>query len=104
MDSATMASDQLLSRIASGTADESAWRALVDRHGGDMRRAAVLAIGGERLVDDAVQEALLQLCRCAGKFRPRGGEVEVEVRRWLQGLTVNCALELRRTEARRSRR
>jgi RNA polymerase sigma factor (sigma-70 family) len=104
MDSSTIASDRLLSRIASGTADESAWRALVDRHGGDMRRAAVLALGGDRLVDDAVQEALLQLCRCAARFRPRGGEMDAEVRRWLQGLTVNCALELRRAEARRTRR
>ena len=104
MDIPSNASDQLLARIAGGTADESAWRALVDRHGGDMRRAALLALGGERLVDDAVQEALLQLCRCAGRFRARGGEVEAEVRRWLQGLTVNCALELRRAEAHRRRR
>jgi RNA polymerase sigma factor (sigma-70 family) len=97
-------SDQLLARIAQNTATEVDWQALVERHGDGMRRAAILAIGPTPLADDAVQEALLQLRHCAGRFSLRGTEVEKDARRWLQGLTVNCALSLRRSEIRRHRR
>jgi RNA polymerase sigma factor (sigma-70 family) len=104
MDAPMTGSDRILPRIAAGVASEAEWRSLVACHGDSMRHAAALATGAERLVDDAVQEALLQLRHCAGSFRPRGGDVEVEVRRWLQGLTVNCALGLRRSERRRHQR
>ena len=105
MSTPTPASDILLARIAAGTAGEPDWQALVERHGQEMRRAATLAIGPSTLMDDAVQEALLHLPRCAGRFLPRpDGDVETHVRRWLQRLTVNCALALRRADDRRHRR
>src|SRR4051812_37364025 len=98
------ASDQILAQIAAAGADEAAWRTLVERHGQAMRQAARLATGADHLMDDAVQEALLQLPRCAGRFRPGAGDVEIHARRWLQRLAVNCALALRRAEKRRHRR
>lgn len=97
-------SDQILAQIAAGGAGETEWQALVERHGPAMRRAAQLATGSDHLMDDAVQEALLQLPRCAGRFQARDGETEVQVGRWLQRLAVNCALALRRAEKRRRRR
>ncbi len=104
MSTIAISSDMILKQIAAGTAGEEEWRSLIERHGNSMRRAAKLATGTESLMDDAVQEALLQLPRCAGRFQPHGGEVEVHVRRWLQRLSSNCALELRRSEKRRQRR
>jgi len=47
-------SEFVLSRIASGSADEDDRRTLIDRHGPGMRRAALLAIHAAWLVDDAV--------------------------------------------------
>ena len=97
-------SDQLLASIAAGSASAAEWQTLVERHGPSMRRAAQLAAGGDHLMDDAVQEALLQLPRCAGRFRIQDGDAELHASRWLQRLAVNCALALRRAERRRHRR
>ena len=104
MSTIATSSDRILLQIVAGTAGEEEWRSLIERHGKSMRRAAMLATGSESLMDDAVQEALLQLPRCSGRFRPRAGDVEVQVSRWLQCLTSNCALALRRAEKRRHRR
>lgn len=54
--------------------DEVAFRALVDRHGALMRRAAFVAIGTAArrdpdMVDDAVQEACLRLLDALRSFR-----------------------------------
>ena len=103
---------QILTRIAASQATEADWRELVARHGEAMRRAAALGTGGAAVIDDAVQETLLHLRRCAGRFQPRaaaegateGESGEIEVRRWLQRLTVNCAISLQRSEIRRHRR
>jgi RNA polymerase sigma-70 factor (ECF subfamily) len=97
-------SARILARIAAGAAGETEWQVLVERHGPAMRQAAKLAAGNDHLMDDAVQEALLQLPRCAARFQPHPGEVELQVGRWLQRLAVNCALALRRAEKRRHRR
>ncbi len=98
-------SDEILQRIAAGIAGEADWQTLVERHGKAMRQAAGFATGGETLMDDAVQEALLQLPRCASRFHCREqGTVEIQARRWLQRLTVNCALALRRADRRRHQR
>ncbi|HEX3134605.1 MAG TPA: sigma-70 family RNA polymerase sigma factor [Planctomycetota bacterium] len=98
-------SDQILVRIVAGTAGEADWQSLVERHGEAMRHASRLATGAESLMDDAVQEALLQLPRCAGRFQGNEGvAMELQVSRWLQRLTVNCALALRRADRRRHQR
>lgn len=105
MNTPSTSSDQILKRIVAGTAGEADWQLLVERHGAAMRHAARLATGAESLMDDAVQEALLQLPRCAGRFQGRVGvAVELQASRWLQRLTVNCALALRRADRRRHQR
>ena len=107
MPSPATSSERILARIATGTAGEAEWQTLVERHGPGMRRSARFAAGADHLMDDAVQEALLQLPRCAGRFPPPApgvDDVEAAIGRWLQRLAVNCALALRRADQRRRRR
>ncbi len=59
--------EALMKQIAKG--DESAFRALADRHLGRMLRLAEKTLGSAAEADDVTQEALLRIWAHAGRWR-----------------------------------
>src|SRR4051812_2758863 len=84
--------------------DADAWRELVERHGAAMYRAAFAVVRDSHLAADACQEAFLQVRDGAGRFRPRGSDIEAAARGWLLRVAPSSALMLARGLRRRQRR
>ncbi len=100
---AAPADAELVARWVDGR-DDSAFRALLDRHGPLMRRVAAVALGTAArrdpgLVDDALQEAGLRLMAALGGFRG-----ECSPASFLAAVTRRAALdELRKALRHRAR-
>lgn len=98
-----LSDEELLSRFVRGrgnVASESAFTALVARHGPMVRGACTRMLGRSHAVDDAFQATFLVLARKAHSVR-----VEGSLGRWLYGVSVRVARRARdaaRTEARRA--
>ena len=61
-----LSDDALMARIAAG--DEGAFAVFVARHVDRLMAVAVRVMGSREAAEDAVQEAMLQLWRHAGRF------------------------------------
>jgi RNA polymerase sigma-70 factor (ECF subfamily) len=95
-----------LGRLAAGD-DAGAWAWLLLDLGEPMRAAAYRLTGDASLADDAVQEALLAIRRCAGEFHPQhshGDPPDDQAKRWILRVVANAARMVRRSEARAQRR
>ena len=93
---------RLLAQLAAGRNDR-AWEALVVCHAASMRRAAQAVADRTALADDAVQEALLQVRDRACLYRPTGADPERSAEAWLRRIAATCALQMLRSERRRTR-
>lgn len=81
--------DELVRAVSAG--DERAFRRLIDRHGPKLRSIAGQFLdAGE--ADDAVQDALIQLWRQAGRFDPEKAALST----WLYRIVVNRCIDIRR--------
>src|SRR3954468_1658854 len=89
---ATPTADALV-RLGRGR-DADAWNEIVERHGAAMYRSCFAVVRDEHLAADACQEAFLQVRDGAGRFRPRGDEVEAAARGWLLRVATSSALML----------
>jgi len=83
----------LLARSARG--DERAFAALVDRHGGAVRRYVSGLVVGDAAADDVVQQTFLSAYRAADGFRG-----DSQLRTWLFRIARNAAWHHRKREAR----
>jgi RNA polymerase sigma-70 factor (ECF subfamily) len=75
--------------------DETAFRALIQRHHGPMLRLAMTYIEDPGLAEDVVQEAWLTCLRRLDRFEGRSS-----LKTWIFGIVLNVARSRRRKEAR----
>jgi RNA polymerase sigma factor (sigma-70 family) len=97
---AGLTDEQLLEQFASGEAEsaESAFAALVDRHGGMVLRVCRGVLGDDQEAQDAFQATFLILARKAGSLWVRG-----TLGPWLYGVARRTASAARSAGARRRR-
>ena len=90
----------LLERFLSGEREsgESAFTALVERHGPMVLRVCNQALRDRHAAEDAFQATFLVLARLAGSIRRRDS-----VESWLFGVASRAAAQIRMMEARRQR-
>lgn len=93
----TELSDRALLRRFAQSADEDAFRQLVDRHGPLVLAACRRGLSCSTDADDAFQATFLVLARSANKIR-KGNSVAA----WLYGVATRVAMRMRRNAARRS--
>ncbi len=76
--------------------DETAFRALVERHSRTVFRLAFRMTGNEHDAEDVVQEAFLKAYRRLDQFESRANFGS-----WVYRIAANCALDLLRSRSRR---
>jgi RNA polymerase sigma-70 factor, ECF subfamily len=79
---------------ALGNGDETALRALVDRHTPSIYRFSVRFTGDESLAQDVCQEVFLKLYRYAGRYKPG-----MPFKTWLFTVVRNTSIDLARPYA-----
>ncbi len=79
--------------------DPDAFREIVERHSRRLFKTAYRLTGNEAHADDVVQETFLRAYRNLQRFDARS-----QLGTWLYRITVNCAMDLMRKEARRTAR
>jgi RNA polymerase sigma-70 factor (ECF subfamily) len=79
--------------------DESAWRALVDRHEGAVAAVVIGMLGPGDEADDVGQETFIRFFRSLESFRG-----ESSVRTWLQRIAINLSLNALKRRKRGLRR
>jgi RNA polymerase sigma factor (sigma-70 family) len=89
-------SDGLLLELFLSQRDESAFAALMHRHGPMVLGVCRRILGGSHDVEDAFQATFLVLVRRGDSIRPRD-----QVGNWLYGVACRTALEARRAAAKR---
>jgi RNA polymerase sigma-70 factor, ECF subfamily len=92
-----------LRRLAAGH-DGAAWDALLIDVGPALSRLCQRITCDAALAEDALQETLLQLRDCAGKFRADSADCDARARRWIMQVAANSAFHLVRARHRRDRR
>jgi len=88
-------STRLVYRIKFDVSDQAAWSELFARYATRLRHWARTAVRGlcDADVEDAVQEAMIRLCKEVDKFdRSRGAGFHA----WFQVMARRCALDLSR--------
>ena len=78
--------------------DESAFRALVERHAAPALRTAHRITGDLAAAEDAVQETFFAVMRGLARFNPRRS-----FRAWTLGIAAHCSMKLVRSRARRKK-
>src|SRR5262245_44572455 len=76
--------------------DETAFRALVERHSRTVFRVAFRVTGNEQDGEDVVTETFLKAYRRLGQFESRA-----QFGSWVYRIAANCAVDLLRSRARR---
>src|SRR4051812_39138896 len=89
---------QLLERFAE-TGDESAFAAILDRHGPMLLGLCRRLLGDDHLADDVLQATFLVLAR-----KPRSIRRRDSLASWLHGVAPRLARQARLAEAARTRR
>jgi RNA polymerase sigma-70 factor (ECF subfamily) len=91
---ASDADGEAVARFRAG--DESAFRALVERHSRPVFRLAFRMTGNEQDAEDVVQETFLRAYRSLGRFEDRA-----RFSSWIHRIAANCAYDVLRGRARR---
>jgi len=85
--------------------DPAAWGSVLALVGPMVSALAWRITGDPILAEDAVQETLLMVRDCAGRFRPRGQDPDADARSWLLCLAAYVSMNLARSQRRaRTRR
>lgn len=85
-----LSDEALMARIAAG--DEDAFAVFVARHLDRLIAVAARVLGAREAAEDAVQEAMLELWRHAGRFDPGRAKATT----WLYRILVNRCLDAKR--------